>query len=261
MRVNTTKQKLAEGKAVFGGIIGEHAPGMVELLGAVGYDFVMIDCEHGPMDLNQVEHMVRAAEVFGITPIARVPDHEPQTILRFLDRGVQGVIVPHVNTAAEAEAVATAARYYPEGNRGVGSGRAHDYNVANVRAETTGWLNEQTLVIPMIEEKEAVANLDAILQVAGVDVLHVASSDLTQSLGNPPPAEVRRIIRETVGRIQAAGRVAGIGGNSPTDYEGVADLINAGALFITIQAFGLLRVGAELFRDRVQEHLAPRATV
>ena len=126
MRTNTTKAKLGEGKVVFGGIIGEHAPSLVELFGALGYDFVMIDCEHGPMDLNQVEHMVRAAEVFGITPLARVPNHDPSTILRFLDRGVQGVIVPHVNSAAQAEAIAKAARYYPEGNRGVGGGRAHD---------------------------------------------------------------------------------------------------------------------------------------
>src|SRR4029077_9831299 len=109
MRTNTTKAKLAAGKVVFGAIISRYAPDLVELFGAIGYDFVMIDCEHGPMDLNQVEHMVRAAEVFGITPIARVPDHDPATILRFLDRGVQGVIVPHVNTAAQARVVSEAA--------------------------------------------------------------------------------------------------------------------------------------------------------
>ena len=114
---------------MFGAIISRYAPDLVELFGAIGYDFVMIDCEHGPMDLDQVEHMVRAAEVFGITPITRVPDHGEATILRFLDRGVQGVIVPHVNTAEEAEGVAKAARYYPEGRRGMGSGRAHDYGV------------------------------------------------------------------------------------------------------------------------------------
>ena len=71
MRTNTTKAKLAEGKVVFGAIISRYAPDLVELFGAIGYDFVMIDCEHGPMDLDEVEHMVRAAEVFGITPITR----------------------------------------------------------------------------------------------------------------------------------------------------------------------------------------------
>jgi 4-hydroxy-2-oxoheptanedioate aldolase len=138
MRTNTTKAKLTEGKVVFGAIISHYAPDLVELFGAIGYDFVMIDCEHGPMDLDQVEHMVRAAEVFGITPITRVPNHEDSTILRFLDRGVQGIIVPHVNTREAAEVVARAARYYPDGHRGVGGGRAHDYGVGVSREESTG---------------------------------------------------------------------------------------------------------------------------
>src|SRR6185436_14025448 len=129
MRTNTTKAKLAEGKVVFGAIISRHAPDMVEMLGAIGYDFVMIDCEHGPMSLDEVEHMVRAAEVFGITPITRIPNHEDSTILRYLDRGVQGIIVPHVNTRDAAEAVARAARYWPDGHRGMAGGRPHDYGV------------------------------------------------------------------------------------------------------------------------------------
>ena len=89
MITNATKAKLNKGEVVFGAIISRHAPDLVELLGALGYDFVMIDCEHGPMNLDEVEHMVRAAEVFGITPITRIPDHSDSTILRYLDRGVQ----------------------------------------------------------------------------------------------------------------------------------------------------------------------------
>ena len=123
MRANATKAKLNEGEVVFGAIITRPAPDMVEIFGALGYDFVMIDCEHGPADLDQVEHMVRAAESFGITPIARIPDHSDHTILRFLDRGLQGIIVPHVNTAEQAIAIARAARYYPDGYRGMGGGR------------------------------------------------------------------------------------------------------------------------------------------
>ena len=87
MRTNATKAKLNGGEVVFGAIISRHAPDLVELFGALGYDFVMIDCEHGPMNLDEVEHMVRAAEVFGITPITRIPDHSDSTILRYLDRG------------------------------------------------------------------------------------------------------------------------------------------------------------------------------
>lgn len=252
MRTNTTRAKLTQGKVVFGGIVTSYAPEVVELLGAIGYDFVMIDCEHGPASVDQVEHMVRAAESFGITPLARIPDHADATILRFLDRGVQGVIVPHVNTAEQAEAVARAARYYPEGHRGAASGRAHDYNVHAGRTESAQWINSQTLVIPMVEELQAVQNLEAILKVPGVDVLHVAASDLGQSMGNPGPQEVRRVMGEVVQRIRAGGKLAGVGGNAPSDVAGVAEFIRLGATFVTISALGLLRLGAEGFRQGVE---------
>jgi 2-keto-3-deoxy-L-rhamnonate aldolase RhmA len=255
MRTNSTKAKLAEGKVVFGAIISRYAPDQVELFGAIGYDFVMIDCEHGPMSLDEVEHMVRAAEVFGITPITRIPNHDDSTILQFLDRGVQGLIIPHVNTPEAAEAVARAARYHPEGHRGMGSGRAHDYGIGVSRDESTRWINANLLVIPMIEETEAVGNLDEILKVSGVDVLHVAASDLSQSMGYPGAAAVRQVMRQVVSKIRAGGKMAGVGGNSPADAAGVAEFLKAGANFVTISALGLLRIGAEDFRQRVQAAL------
>ena len=255
MRTNTTKARLHEGKVVFGGIVTRYAPDTVEILGALGYDFVMIDCEHGPASLDQVEHMVRAAESFGITPIARIPDHTEQTILRFLDRGLQGIIVPHVNTGEQAAAVARAARYHPDGYRGVATGRAHDYGIGVSRNEATAWINSQVLVIPMVEDIEAVNNLDDILQVAGADVLHVAPSDLGQSLGNPGAAEVRRVMSEVIPRIRAGGKFVGVGGNSPADTAGVAEFIKQGANFVTVSAWSLLRTGAEDFLRNVNAEL------
>ena len=258
MRINTTKAKLAEGKVVFGGIVSGFAPETVELLGAIGYDFVFFDCEHGSITLSELEQLVRAAEAYDITPIVRVPDHSDGTILRHLDRGVQGIIVPHVNTRAQAEAVTTAARYFPEGHRGAAGGRAHEYNVAAGRVETAKWINEQLLVIPMCEETEAIANLDEILAVPGVDVIHTAASDLGQSLGNPPVTEVRRVMDGVVRRVRAAGKHAGIGGNAATDAAGVAALIEAGANFVTIASLGLLRLGADTFRAEVDAAVEAR---
>ena len=255
MRTNTAKAKLAEGKVVFGAIVNRYAPDIVELVGAIGYDFVMIDCEHGSLHLDQVEHMVRAAEVFHITPITRVPNHDAATILGYLDRGVQGIIVPHVNTREAAESVARAARYYPEGHRGVGGGRAHDYGVGVSRQESMSWVNSHMLVIPMVEETEAVDNLDEILTVPGVDALHVASGDLSQSMGYPGPEKVRQLMRQVIPRIRAGGKCVGVGGNSPSDAAGVAEFIKLGANFITISALGLLRLGAEDFRQRVEAAL------
>lgn len=252
MRVNTTKAKLAEGKVVFGGLIGGFSPELVELFGAIGYDFVFLDCEHGSMGPAEVEHMVRAAESYNITPIARIPDHADATILRYLDRGVQGIIVPHVNTREQAERIVAAARYYPEGHRGAAGGRAHAYNVEMTATQSRAWLNQQTLVIPMCEETEAVDNINDILSVPGIDVVHVAAGDLGQSMGYPPPEELRRVMVEVIGRIRAAGKGAGAGGNAATDIAGVAGMINAGANFVTIAALGLLRVGAESFRQQVE---------
>ena len=253
MRTNTTKAKLAEGKVVYGAIVSRFAPDIVEIFGAIGYDFVMIDCEHGPMDLDQVEHMVRAAESFDITPIARIPNHEDSTILRFLDRGVQGIIVPHINTREDAESVVKAARYYPDGHRGsAGSGRAHDYGMA---VDSASWINSQVMVIPMIEETQAVDNLDDILGVPGVDVLHVAAGDLGQSMGNPGREAVRKVMSEVLPRIRAAGKNVGAGGNSPADAAGVGEFIKLGANFITVSSQGLLRLAGIDFRQRVEAAL------
>ncbi|HEX5369080.1 MAG TPA: aldolase/citrate lyase family protein [Dehalococcoidia bacterium] len=249
MRLNTTKQKLADGATVTGVIINENAPASLELLGRIGcFDFVMIDCEHGPMSLFDVENLVRACEGAGLTPLARVPDHAPSTILRFLDRGVQGVIVPHVNTAEQALAIARAGRYYPEGDRSIGSTRAHDYNVDVSRAESTRFINENVLVIPMCEHVDAIKNLDAILRVPGIDVVHIAANDLAQSMGFPPEAEVRNAMLGAIAKARAAGIGAGVGGNNPGDAGSVAALVKAGANFVTISASGLLRLGADTFR-------------
>ena len=255
MKTNTTKAKLADGQVVFGAIITRYAPDMVEIFGALGYDFVMIDCEHGPADLDQVEHMVRAAESFGITPIARIPNHHESTILRYLDRGLQGVIVPHVNTGEEAAAVARASRYHPDGYRGMGGGRAQDYGIGVNRDEALAWVNSNVLVIPMVEDIEAVGNLDDILAVPGADVLHVAASDLGQSLGNPGVAEVRKVMSEVIPRIRAGGKNCGVGGNNPADTAGVAEFVRLGANFVTVSGWGLLRIGGEDFLRKVKEQL------
>ena len=255
MKTNTTKAKLADGQVVFGAIITRYAPDMVEIFGALGYDFVMIDCEHGPADLDQVEHMVRAAESFGITPIARIPNHHESTILRYLDRGLQGVIIPHVNTGEEAAAVSRASRYHPDGYRGMGGGRAQDYGIGVNRDEALAWVNANVLVIPMVEDIEAVGNLDDILAVPGADVLHVAASDLGQSLGNPGVAEVRKVMSEVIPRIRAGGKNCGVGGNNPADTAGVAEFIRLGANFVTVSGWGLLRIGGEDFLRKVKEQL------
>jgi 2-keto-3-deoxy-L-rhamnonate aldolase RhmA len=107
----------------------------------------------------------------------------------------------------------------------------------------------------MVEETEAVDHLDAILTVTGVDILHVASGDLGQSMGNPEAEKVREMMRQVIPRIRAGGKLVGVGGNSPSDAAGVAEFIKLGANFVTISALGLLRLGAEDFRRRVEAEM------
>jgi 2-keto-3-deoxy-L-rhamnonate aldolase RhmA len=101
----------------------------------------------------------------------------------------------------------------------------------------------------MCEEVEAVNNLEDILSVPGIDVVHCASGDLGQSMGNPPLGEIRAVMHDVVRRTRAGGKHAGVGGNSPTDTAGVGDLIRSGANFVTISSLSLLRMGAEAFRS------------
>jgi 2-keto-3-deoxy-L-rhamnonate aldolase RhmA len=251
MRTNETKRKLAAGETAIGVIVGEYAPVALEVVGRLGFDFVMIDCEHGSMSLGEVENLVRASESFDVTPLARVPDHMPSTILRSLDRGVQGVIVPHVNSAAEAEAVVRAAHYWPEGERSIGTTRAHDYTIGVTREESTRFLNQQVMVIPMVEHIDAVAHLDEILKVPGIDVVHFAQNDLSQSMGFPDPTDVRATMLAAVAKARAAGVNAGVGGNNPSDAAGVAELIQAGGNFVTLSLPGLLQLGAAAFREKL----------
>ena len=116
VQVNKTKTKILEGQVVIGAGVAFYAPILVELYGAMGFDWVWIDCEHGSSNDSETENMVRAAELYDITPVVRIPNAEPSTILRFLDRGAQGLIVPHISNRAQAEAVVHAAKYSPMGS-------------------------------------------------------------------------------------------------------------------------------------------------
>src|SRR5205085_560206 len=177
MRVNTLKQKLAAGQ--YATIIAPVGPtaGLVELLGHSKFDGVFIDCEHGAAGWQEVEDMVRAADFAGYSSVVRVDRNDASTITRALDRGAGGVQVPHVNTAAEALAAVQHAKFAPLGHRGWAGWRTM---FGEDPAEYARRANAQTLVAVMLEEVEALDNLDDILRVEHVDVFFVAPGDLAQ---------------------------------------------------------------------------------
>jgi 4-hydroxy-2-oxoheptanedioate aldolase len=213
MRTNTLKQKLKAGKACFGAMNTFPSPPIVEMLGYMGFDWVLIDNEHGSITVDTAEESIRAAELTGVAPIVRPVANRQDVIAPFLDRGAWGVQVPHVNTREEAEAAVSACKYYPEGQRGIFSrGRPANYGMSGSTADYAASANANTLVCLMLEEVEAIKNIDDIVKVKGVDVLFIGSGDLSQSMGHvgqQAHPEVLAMMEKGIKKIREAGIIAG----------------------------------------------------
>jgi 4-hydroxy-2-oxoheptanedioate aldolase len=222
---NKLKEKLLAGQPAFGVSVMFPSPQLVEMVGRLGFDWVLLDCEHGSLSPESVELMAMAAELTGLTPIARPRTNSPEAILRVMDRGAMGVQVPHVNTASDARRAVEAVKFHPLGTRGLAAGtRPAQYGFAGSAAEYVQEANRETLVCVQLEEAEALSNLDKILRVDGVDVLFVGPSDLSQSLGYPGRSdvpEVRGAMDRAFAAIVAAGKVPGSTGNVQAirDYQ------------------------------------------
>ena len=213
MRKNTLKQQLLAGKASFGVMCTFPSPPVVEMLGHLGFDWVLLDNEHGSITVDTAESCIAVAELSGMAPIVRPVGNKPEIIAPFLDRGAWGVQVPHVNTAEEARAVVDAVKYAPEGRRGIfGGGRAAQYGFSGTTADYAAAANRETLVCVMIEEVEAIENLPEMVKVPGVDVYFIGSGDLSQSMGytgQQTHPEVLKMMERGVKSITGAGRIAG----------------------------------------------------
>src|SRR5918911_1040480 len=243
MRHNRAKAKLAAGQPISVIAPTYTSAGLVELLGHLGFDAMFVDCEHGPAGWDDVEDMVRAAELAGSTTIVRVQSNDPSTITRALDRGSGGVQVPHVNTRAEAEAAVRAAKYSPIGHRGFAGGRS---SFGEKPGEDTRRANDQTMLVVMLEEVEALENLDEILEVDHIDAYFIAPGDLSQSMGLPGQLDhpdVQSAIDDAVRRTRAAGRAPGV----LTTPDTVARYLDLGALFLYVSLAHVLQPGVADF--------------
>ena len=172
MKKNRMKEKLRRGEAVFGVSVMIPSPQIVEMIAAAGFDWVLLDCEHGTLTLESVELMAMAAEASGITAIARPVSRAPEHILQVLDRGVMGVQVPHVNTGADARRVLEAVKYL--GSRSLAAGtRAAVYDSHGTLADYVAAANNETLVAVQLEDREAIDNIDELLKVDNIDVFFI----------------------------------------------------------------------------------------
>ena len=212
MRKNLTKEKIKGGKAAYGVFVPMGCPTIVEIIGHIGFDFVIFDAEHGPMTAESCEHMVRAADCVNLTPIIRVAMNIRQNILRYLDTGALGVLMPQISSGAEVETVIESVKYPPEGRRGLAAVRAANYGLTGPLADYVKEANQETMVIIQVETMQAIDNLDEILAVPGTDVIFIGPSDLSSAMGYPGQInhpEVQKMIVYLVNEIRTAGKVAG----------------------------------------------------
>ncbi len=240
IRANTAKQKL-QNNQVTTTISGLQNADVIDYLGPLGFDAAWIECEHGPVDWDQLGDMTRACDLWGMTSITRVSSNEPWLITRTLDRGSMGIVVPHVNTREAAEQAAQSAKYAPLGYRGMYGGR-QSYGVTDYLQQA----NDQTMVIVLIEEVEGLRNLDEILKVDNIDVFFVAPSDLAQTMGhigNIGHPEVQAAIDDGIARIVSAGRTAGTLAND----SNLSAYVEKGVRFLMTSWNGWVANGAAQF--------------
>ena len=212
MRKNLTKEKILAGETAYGVFVNVSNPSIVEIIGHLGFDFALIDAEHGPMGLESCEQMIRAADAVNITPLVRIAMNIQQNILRFLDMGALGVQLPLLNTKADVENVVRSVKYRPEGRRGLAGVRANNWGLSGPLGEYVQEANRETLVIAQIETLDAVKNLKEILTVPNIDVVFIGPSDLSQAMGYPGQVkhpEVQELIDRLVKEIHAAGKATG----------------------------------------------------
>src|SRR5919197_2841926 len=206
IRPNRIKQTLAAGR-VATIVGGANDPDLIDQLGALDVDGIWLEGEHGGVDYADLGNLTRACDLWGKTSIVRVMDNDYATIYRTLDRGAQGIVIPHVNTRAEAVAVGEAAKFAPLGKRGMFTSRqgfgADDY-FKNA--------NDQSMLMVLIEDIAAIPRLGEIVKVDHIDVFFVAPSDLATSMGhigNPGHPDVQKTIDAALTTIVRAGRTAG----------------------------------------------------
>jgi 4-hydroxy-2-oxoheptanedioate aldolase len=199
IKTNRVKQAMREGRTAYGYNLTFPSPWMIEILGMLDFDFVWLDGEHGPFSLADIEATCRVAELVGITPIARVPSIQPHVVLSFLDRGVMGIMGPHIGTREQAEQLVKACYFGPLGERSFGGNRGTRYTFTpdawGDKREFYREANDNMLVGALLEDQAAVDNIDEILKVEGLDYFGIGPNDFSQGIGFPGEPENPRVVK------------------------------------------------------------------
>jgi 2-keto-3-deoxy-L-rhamnonate aldolase RhmA len=208
--INRTLETLRSGGRALGTFQCIGSAQVSEILAMQGFDWVIVDMEHGVMDIQTAGDCVAAIRASGATPFVRVQGNERTTIKRALDSGAMGVMVPMVNSAEEAHEAVLSCRYPPEGVRGLGPGRASDYGLAI--ADYLEAANREILVAVQVEHPAAVADIERIVAVPGLDSVFIGPMDLSVSMGHGLAGgpEVEAAIAKVLEATRREGKIPGI---------------------------------------------------
>lgn len=181
---NRTRARLAAGELCVGTMLVEiRQPGVMTMLANAGFDFVLVDNEHGPFSIDVIAELCRAARSEGVTPIVRIPELTYAHVAQSLDGGAQGIMLPRVTERAQVEECVRYMKYAPEGKRGAVLARGHTAFKVGPLVETLAAMNRETMLVVQVETKEAVDRLDDLLSVPGVDAALIGPTDLSLALG------------------------------------------------------------------------------
>jgi 4-hydroxy-2-oxoheptanedioate aldolase len=240
LRKNVLKEIWARGEAVINGWCSIPSPFSAEIMAHQGFDSITIDMQHGLVGYQVATTMLQAISTTSVIPLTRVPWNDPGCLMKILDAGSYGVICPMINTPEDAEKLVSACKYPPRGIRSFGPIRAKYYGGGSAHGGGVyhHFADEETLVIPQIETREAVQNLDQILQVPGISAIYIGPSDLSMAYGkdprqgqsDPEVVEVKKTILECAKRH---GIPAGIHTNS---REVAVEMIELGFQLTSLQS-------------------------
>ena len=248
MHVNKAKAKMQKGRPALGSVCGCGSPLVAKLMAEAGFDFILVDNQHGLWEPAALVAAFQSIHAAGATPMARVQKNDFAHIGAMLDRGAMGIVAPLVNTVEDARAAAAAVRFPPAGARSFGP-----YGCTHFGPDYADWIDEQVFLAVQIESAEAVAHVDEILAVDGVDGCWIGPNDLGRSMGLDlsRPEDVQRhqdAMRATLEACQRAGKSPGIA------FGPMPELIAQGYLFVTPGSdFGLLSDGSRQLLDSLRD--------
>jgi 4-hydroxy-2-oxoheptanedioate aldolase len=245
---NRTKRKLKAGEPAYGVISTSDDPQLAELFGSAGFDFYMLDAEHGLLDAAQAVNVIRACEHVNMTPMVRISSKDPKIVLQFLDAGMMGVMMPGLETRDEIKMLVDAVKYPPVGKRGMGITRASGYiAVGNEAADYINFSNEQIMVIPQFENAALLDCFEEMISQPGVDAVVIGPRDLSLNMGfpdGPNHPEVQKMIDSVIGICKQMNIAPGITAGSRTD---AARQVARGATMILAIAQFVITSGSKEF--------------